>query len=599
VGEHTLAILVKAVGTAQAARNLKGIDETVSNIGAHAGHGLRSLAGNFAKAGLIAGGALAGGVVLGVRSLAELERVTNLTKGVIESTGGAAGVTAEEVRQMAQDLEALTTADDKAIQSGQNMLLTFTNIGRDSFPQASKAMADMAIAMADGDVGSANFSDAAKQLGKALNDPLKGMTALQRMGVSFTEDQRDQIETLVKSGDTLGAQKIILAELDREFGKAGEAAGQGFGGDLRRLQDAGEDVTQALARGFLPVLSRAARWLNEKLADPATMALIDDIGGALADAAGEALDFAESIDWDAVIDAGRAIGETAGAVVGAFMALPDWVKQAVITGWGLNKLTGGALGGIVSELSKGLIKGVLGMNAGVVNLRAATVIGSSLPGAAGAAGAGAAGAGAAGVGGGAAAGAAAGGVLAPGVAPLAVGLAAPFAMFYGLPAITRAIWGPGSGKPEGGRVTGKLGSQPTAFTAGLENQIGALLRNVPDPTPAVEDVNQTQSETLGVTRDIGDGIMAGNTVTRDIGDGIMQNVSQTTDAARSAGMIGAMATGMSASRIVSAIASNRPTVNVHTAVSVTASNVQRSVATQTSYGAGNGSAFGGRPAPFE
>ena len=53
-------------------------------------------------------------------------------------------------------------------------------------------------------------------------------------------------------------------------------------------------------------------------------------------------------------------------------SLPPWVQTAVITGWGLNKLTGGALGGIVAELGKGLIKGVLGIKAGAVNITAAT-----------------------------------------------------------------------------------------------------------------------------------------------------------------------------------------------------------------------------------
>jgi hypothetical protein len=62
----------------------------------------------------------------------------------------------------------------------------------------------------------------------------------------------------------------------------------------------------------------------------------------------------------------------------AFTSLPPWVQTAVITGWGLNKLTGGALGSIVGELGKGLIKGVLGMNAGVVNINAAAVRGPGL-----------------------------------------------------------------------------------------------------------------------------------------------------------------------------------------------------------------------------
>ena len=64
----------------------------------------------------------------------------------------------------------------------------------------------------------------------------------------------------------------------------------------------------------------------------------------------------------------------------AFLGLPPWIQTAVLTGWGLNKLTGGALSGIVGSLASGLVKGVLGMNAGVVNINAGIVNGGGVPG---------------------------------------------------------------------------------------------------------------------------------------------------------------------------------------------------------------------------
>jgi hypothetical protein len=69
------------------------------------------------------------------------------------------------------------------------------------------------------------------------------------------------------------------------------------------------------------------------------------------------------------------MGTGAKAALDFFTGMPSWVQTAVLTGWGLNKLTGGALGSIVGTLGSGLIKGVLGMNAGVVNINAATVNG--------------------------------------------------------------------------------------------------------------------------------------------------------------------------------------------------------------------------------
>ena len=60
-------------------------------------------------------------------------------------------------------------------------------------------------------------------LGKALNDPIKGITALSRAGVTFTQGQKDQIKTLVESGNLLGAQKIIMGELEAQVGGTAEA----------------------------------------------------------------------------------------------------------------------------------------------------------------------------------------------------------------------------------------------------------------------------------------------------------------------------------------------------------------------------------------
>jgi hypothetical protein len=98
----------------------------------------------------------------------------------------------------------------ESIQSGENLLLTFRSLkngvgeGNDVFNQATVALVDMARALGK------DPQDAAIQLGKALNDPITGMTALRRVGVSFTQDQQKLIKTLAESGDIMGAQKVIL-----------------------------------------------------------------------------------------------------------------------------------------------------------------------------------------------------------------------------------------------------------------------------------------------------------------------------------------------------------------------------------------------------
>jgi hypothetical protein len=69
-----------------------------------------------------------------------------------------------------------------------------------------------------------DLTSASVQVGKALNDPIKGVKALGRAGVQFTAEQKAQIEALQESGDVAGAQTIILQELETQFGGAAEAA---------------------------------------------------------------------------------------------------------------------------------------------------------------------------------------------------------------------------------------------------------------------------------------------------------------------------------------------------------------------------------------
>jgi len=132
-------------------------------------------------------------------------------------------MTAKEIGNLAQAMQSLTLFDDEAIQSGENILLTFTNIGSTVFPQATMASLDMAQAMG------MDASNAARLLGKALNDPTQGLSALSRVGIQFTDQQKAQIESMQKMGDVAGAQALILGELEKKYGGSAKAAAEGVG----------------------------------------------------------------------------------------------------------------------------------------------------------------------------------------------------------------------------------------------------------------------------------------------------------------------------------------------------------------------------------
>jgi hypothetical protein len=162
------------------------------------------------------------------------------------------------VAKLAEALMHKSGVDDEAIQSGENLLLTFTNVqnqvgkGNDIFNQATSTMLDMSVALGQ------DTKSSAVQLGKALNDPIKGITALSRVGVSFTAGQKAQIKAMVDAGDTMGAQKIILAELNKEFGGSAEAAGKTLPGQISILKESFSNLAGELTATLVPALSAVA-----------------------------------------------------------------------------------------------------------------------------------------------------------------------------------------------------------------------------------------------------------------------------------------------------------------------------------------------------
>ncbi|WP_201979400.1 hypothetical protein [Hymenobacter rubidus] len=149
-------------------------------------------------------------------------------EATLHATKNAAGLTADEIRRIGTERAKVTLFDDDETNRASAMLLTFKNVKKGVFEDAIPAIQDLATKMA-GD-GPADMKGASIQLGKALNDPIKGITALTRVGVTFSDQQKEQIAQMVKVGDVAGAQKLILAELNSEFGGSAEAARKAAGG---------------------------------------------------------------------------------------------------------------------------------------------------------------------------------------------------------------------------------------------------------------------------------------------------------------------------------------------------------------------------------
>jgi phage-related protein len=267
---------VEIIGDASSFHKALG---SATNTSSRFGGALRSLG----KVALGAGVAITAGFAVtlkrGFDELADAQKVAAQTGAVLESTGKAANVSAKQVADYAQALSEVSGVDDEVIQGGENMLLTFTNIrnetgkGNDVFKQATATLLDMSTALGT------DMNKSAIQLGKALNDPIKGLTALQRVGVSFTEGQKATIAQMVKTGDVMGAQKLILAELNREFGGSAAAFGETMPGQLAKARNAFDEIAGNLATKFLPMLTQLLNWVNQHW--PEISAVIGAAGTAI------------------------------------------------------------------------------------------------------------------------------------------------------------------------------------------------------------------------------------------------------------------------------------------------------------------------------
>lgn len=241
-------------------------------------------------AGAAAFGGLVATVKVGIDEFVEAQKVMAQTNAVLKSTGGAAKVTAADITTLSSSIMRMSGIDDEAVQSGQNLLLTFTKIrnetgkGNDIFDQATLAMTNLSVAMGK------DLSSSAILVGKALNNPVKGVSALSRAGVQFTDDQKTLIETLVDSGNVMDAQKMILRELETQFGGSAEAAGKTLPGQLNILKQTFSNLAGELVAGFLPSVARAATslvdFLQKFAKQPTLEAKIRLVVGGVTDIAG-------------------------------------------------------------------------------------------------------------------------------------------------------------------------------------------------------------------------------------------------------------------------------------------------------------------------
>lgn len=214
---------------------------------------------------IIAGGA----ALVAFAKGAEDAEIANRKLGAVLDSMGYPQAT-KRVSEYAESLERSLAVDADIIKAAQTKLATFKNLTASvgeaggAFDRATVAALDLAAA----GFGSAETN--AVQLGKALQDPVKGITALGRAGVTFTEQEKAKIKTLVESGKLLEAQNIVLKSIETQVGGTAEAGASSF----EKMKLSLMQIADAIGMAVLPLINQLSDFISNTLV-PTVVPMID------------------------------------------------------------------------------------------------------------------------------------------------------------------------------------------------------------------------------------------------------------------------------------------------------------------------------------
>jgi hypothetical protein len=303
----------KSTGIDKAKKEFQSLD----GIGAKTGFALKK---SFLPATAALGGF--GAFMVGAAKGAEDARIANEKLGSVLDTMGYGSAT-DRVSSYAESLEKSLAVDADVIKATQTKLATFGNLTKSvgqadgAFDRATKAALDMAAA------GFGSAEGNAVSLGKALQDPIKGITALGKSGVTFTDQEKEKIKALTESGNLLAAQEIILKAVEGQVGGTAEASASSFDKmkfALAGVSDTFGDILLPVIDAVVPKIAAFSAWAQE---NPALMKLV--VGAFLGlTAAVIALNIAMSLNPVSLIVIG--IGLLITALAGAYIKFEGFRK---------------------------------------------------------------------------------------------------------------------------------------------------------------------------------------------------------------------------------------------------------------------------------
>jgi len=232
---------------------------------------------NFGTA--IKGAFIAAGIVTGIKAIVkateESEAAISQLDAALKNASSTVRLTSTDFQAFAKTMQATTTFTDEAVEGVETILLSFRSLSGQTILNATSAVLDLSTRLGT------DLTSSAKLVGRALEDPVKGMTALARSGVVFSKSQQDLIKQLATTGEKAKAQGIILEELEKRYGGASVAARDTLGGALKALENQFGDLLEGDRNSFKSATT-SINALTKALTDPKIKEGFDNLISALA-----------------------------------------------------------------------------------------------------------------------------------------------------------------------------------------------------------------------------------------------------------------------------------------------------------------------------
>lgn len=241
-------------------QHAKRVQDAYDNMAAGVSSRMDSLKGSIL--GAIGGAISVVGITSAISKIKQetidAEKEQTQLAAAIKSTGGAAGWSIERLNATADSMEKTSTFSAGQINQAQTRMLSYAGVVGEQFPRAMQAVIDMSERMGY------EVTASAETIGKALDVPSEGLTALSKQGFRFTDAQKELVKQFERTGQTAKAQEIILQALESSYGGAAQAARDTLGGSLTAVGNTINSLMTADSAS-LPGLRDSVEGLNSTL----------------------------------------------------------------------------------------------------------------------------------------------------------------------------------------------------------------------------------------------------------------------------------------------------------------------------------------------